>query len=157
MQGLRRFTTKPSAYLVEPQNQDQMLDGRRLDQDALISFDVGGHTAGGRGLRQRCDRPMKISKSWPYCHEGCVSVNTKNWYREETDLWAEFGRRTPFGKRFSSKHLIKTPAVGSTSSFGRRAVSHLEEGAFGNAWWRRLNIKKGRIDDGARRTLTPGH
>jgi hypothetical protein len=60
-------------------------------------------------------------------------VNTKNWYREETDLWAEFGRRAPFGKRFSSKHLVKTSAVGSTSSFGRRAVSRLEEEAFGNA------------------------
>jgi hypothetical protein len=60
-------------------------------------------------------------------------VNTKNWYRKETDLWAEFGKRAPFGKRFSSKHSVKTPAVGSTSSFGRRVVSHLGEEAFGNA------------------------
>jgi hypothetical protein len=60
-------------------------------------------------------------------------VNTKNWYREETDLWAEFGRRAPFGKRFSSKHSVKTSAVGSTSSFDRRVVSRLEEEAFGNA------------------------
>jgi hypothetical protein len=60
-------------------------------------------------------------------------VNTKNWYREETDLWAEFGRREPFGKRFSSRHSIKTSAVGSTSSFGRRAISRLEEEAFRNA------------------------
>jgi hypothetical protein len=59
-------------------------------------------------------------------------VNTKHWYREETDLWAEFGRRAPFGKRFSSKHSVKTSAVGSTSSFGRRAVSRLEEEAFQN-------------------------
>jgi hypothetical protein len=59
-------------------------------------------------------------------------VNTKHWYREETDLWAEFGRRAPFGKRFSSKHSVKTSAVGSTSSFGKRAVSLLEEEAFGN-------------------------
>jgi hypothetical protein len=59
-------------------------------------------------------------------------VNTRNWYRERTDLWAVFGRRAPFGKRFSSRHLVKTFAVGSTSSFGRRAVSHLEEEAFGN-------------------------
>jgi hypothetical protein len=60
-------------------------------------------------------------------------VNTKNWYRKETDLWAEFGRRVPFGKRFSSKHSVKTSVVGSTSSFGRRAVSRLEEEAFSNA------------------------
>jgi hypothetical protein len=60
-------------------------------------------------------------------------VNTKNWYREETDMWAEFGRRAPFGKRFSLKHSVKTSAVGSTSSFGKRVVSRLEEEAFGNA------------------------
>jgi hypothetical protein len=61
-----------------------------------------------------------------------TNVNTKNWYRKETDLWAEFGKREPFGKRFSSKHSVKTPEVGSTPSFGRRAVSRLEEEAFGN-------------------------
>jgi hypothetical protein len=41
--------------------------------------------------------------------------------------------RAPFGKRFSSKHSVKTHAVGSTSSFGRRAISRLEEEVFGNA------------------------
>jgi hypothetical protein len=59
-------------------------------------------------------------------------VNTKNWYMKETDLWDEFGKRTPFDKKFSSKHLVKTPAVGSTPSFGRRAVSRLGEKTFGN-------------------------
>jgi hypothetical protein len=59
-------------------------------------------------------------------------VNTKNWYREETDLWAEFGRKVQFGKRFSSKHSVKALAFGSVSSFGRRTVSRLEEKAFGN-------------------------
>jgi hypothetical protein len=29
-------------------------------------------------------------------------VNTKNWYRKETDLWDEFGKKTPFGREFSS-------------------------------------------------------
>jgi hypothetical protein len=60
-------------------------------------------------------------------------VNTKNWYREETDLWAEFGGKASFGKRFSSKHSVKASAVGSMSSLGRRAVSRLEDEAFGNA------------------------
>jgi hypothetical protein len=59
-------------------------------------------------------------------------VNTKNWYMEETDLWAEFGRKVSFGKRFSSKHSVKVLAVVSESSFGRRTVSCLEEKAFGN-------------------------
>jgi hypothetical protein len=47
-------------------------------------------------------------------------------------LWAEFGKETPFGRKFSSKHSIKMPAVGSTTSFGRRDVLLLEEKAFGN-------------------------
>jgi uncharacterized protein (DUF488 family) len=63
--------------------------------------------------------------------ENRVSVNTKNWHRKETDLWVEFDRRAPFGKKLSSKYSVKTSAVGSASSFGRRAVSRLEEEAFG--------------------------
>jgi hypothetical protein len=50
---------------------------------------------------------------------------------KETDLWAEFGNETPFDRKFSSKHSVKMPAVGSTPSFGRRAVLRLEEEAFG--------------------------
>jgi ribosomal protein S14 len=34
-------------------------------------------------------------------------VNTKNWYREETDLWVEFGKKTPFGRKFSPKAFGK--------------------------------------------------
>jgi hypothetical protein len=56
-------------------------------------------------------------------------VNTKNWYRKETDLWAN---KTPFDRKFSSMHSVKMPAVRSTPSFSRRAVLRLEEEAFGN-------------------------
>jgi hypothetical protein len=49
-------------------------------------------------------------------------INTKNWYRRETDLWAEFGKETPFGRKFSSEDSVKVPAVGSAPSFSRRAV-----------------------------------
>jgi hypothetical protein len=28
-----------------------------------------------------------------------VTVNTKNWYRKETDLWAEFGNKIPFSRK----------------------------------------------------------
>jgi hypothetical protein len=59
-------------------------------------------------------------------------VNTKNWYRKETDLWAEFGKETLFSRKFSSKHSVKMPAVGSTPSFSRRAVLCLEKEAFRN-------------------------
>jgi hypothetical protein len=27
-------------------------------------------------------------------------VNTKNWYRKETELWAELGKEISFGRRF---------------------------------------------------------
>jgi hypothetical protein len=27
-----------------------------------------------------------------------ILVNTKNWYRKETDLWAEFGNEKPSGR-----------------------------------------------------------
>jgi hypothetical protein len=52
MQGLRRFTRKPSGYLVELQNQDQRLGGRRRDPGAPRSFDAGGRVAGSQGLRR---------------------------------------------------------------------------------------------------------
>jgi hypothetical protein len=41
---------KPSGYLVEPQNQDRRLGGRRRDPDTLRSFDAGGYMAGSQGL-----------------------------------------------------------------------------------------------------------
>jgi hypothetical protein len=43
-------------------------------------------------------------------------VNTKNWYREETDMWAEFDRVAPFGRRFSSKRSVEASTVRSTPS-----------------------------------------
>jgi hypothetical protein len=70
-------------------------------------------------------------------------VNTKNWYMEETDLCAEFGRKAPFGKRFSSKHSVKASAVGSTSSFGRRAISRLEEESIRECMMTWLEYKEG--------------
>jgi hypothetical protein len=65
--------------------------------------------------RQGSEGEGQLLVAWPV-------VNTKNWYRKETDLWAEFGKKTPFGRKFSSKHSVKMPAVGSTPSFGRRDV-----------------------------------
>jgi hypothetical protein len=49
---MRRFTRKPSGYLVEPQNQDWRLGGRRRDPGAPRSFDVSGHVAGSQGLHR---------------------------------------------------------------------------------------------------------
>jgi hypothetical protein len=68
---------------------------------------------------------------------------TKNWYRKGTDLWAEFGKETPFNMKFSSKHSVKMPAVGSSPSFSRRAVLRLEEEAFGKTWMTWPEYKEG--------------
>jgi hypothetical protein len=57
-------------------------------------------------------------------------------------MWAEFSRRIPFNSRFSSKHSVEASAIGSTSSFGSRAVPRVKAEAFGSAWWRWLDIKK---------------
>jgi hypothetical protein len=44
--GFAAVHHKIVGYLVEPQNQDRRLGGRRRDTDALRSFDAGGHVAG---------------------------------------------------------------------------------------------------------------
>jgi hypothetical protein len=41
-------------------------------------------------------------------------------------MWAEFDRRAPFGRRFSSKRSVEAFAVVSTSSFGRRTVPQVK-------------------------------
>jgi hypothetical protein len=80
--------------------------------------------------------------------------NTKNWYREETDLWAEFGRRAPFGRRFSLKYSVEASAVRSTSSFGRRAIPRLKEKSIRERMMTRIEYKEGdELMTGARRTL----
>jgi hypothetical protein len=52
MQGLRWFTTKPSGYFVEPQNQVWRFGGRRRDLGPPRSFDAGGHATGSWALRR---------------------------------------------------------------------------------------------------------
>jgi hypothetical protein len=79
----------------------------------LETTDLGS----GKGCTPQCAPTWRFSK--PRCWG---FVNTKNWYRKGTDLWAEFGKEAPFGRKFSSKDLVKILAVGSTPSFGRRAV-----------------------------------
>jgi hypothetical protein len=48
-------------------------------------------------------------------------------------MWAEFGRRVLFGRRFLSTHSVEASAVGSASSFGKRAVPWLKAETFGSA------------------------
>jgi hypothetical protein len=80
-------------------------------------------------------------------------VNTKNWYREETDMWAEFGRRAPFGRRFSLKHSVEASAIGSTSSFGRRIVPQVKEESMREHVMTWIEYKEGdELMTGTRRT-----
>jgi hypothetical protein len=44
-------------------------------------------------------------------------------------LWAEFGKKTPFVRKFSSKHSVKVPAVRSTPSFGRKGCFAIGKGS----------------------------
>jgi hypothetical protein len=52
-----------------------------------------------------------------------VSVNTKIWYRKESDLWAQFGEKIrPREGRFLQKDSAEKLAVGSSLPFGRGTV-----------------------------------
>jgi hypothetical protein len=74
-------------------------------------------------------------------------VNTKNWYREETDMWAEFGRRAPFGRRFSSKHSVEASAV------GRRTVPRVKAESIRECMMMWIEYKEGdELMTGTRRT-----
>jgi hypothetical protein len=82
-----------------------------------------------------------------------VFVNTKNWYREETDMWTEFGRIAPFGRRFSSKHSVEASAVGSTSSFGRRTIPRVKAESIRECVMTWIGYKEGdELMTGTRRT-----
>jgi hypothetical protein len=59
--GLWWFTTKPSGYLVEPQNQDRRLDGWRRYLGAPRSFDAGEHRDRGACV----GRTRTTVKVWP--------------------------------------------------------------------------------------------
>jgi hypothetical protein len=80
-------------------------------------------------------------------------VNTKNWYREETDMWAEFGRRAPFGRRFSLKRSVEASAGGSTSSFGRRTIPRVKAESIRGCVMTWIEYKEGdELMTGMRRT-----
>jgi hypothetical protein len=52
-----------------------------------------------------------------------VVVNTKIWYRMESELWVQFGERIrPEEGRFLQKDSAKEPAVGNLLPFGKETV-----------------------------------
>jgi hypothetical protein len=58
-------------------------------------------------------------------------------------MWAEFGRRAPFGRRFSSKRSVEASAVGSASSFGRRIVPRVKAESIRECVMTWIEYKKG--------------
>jgi hypothetical protein len=68
-------------------------------------------------------------------------------------MWAEFGRRAPFGRRFSSKHLVEASAVGSTSPFGRKIVPRVKVESIRECVMMWIEYKEGdELMTGTRRT-----
>jgi hypothetical protein len=55
-----------------------------------------------------------------------MCLNTKNWYRKGTDLWAEFGNKNHSVGKISLEDSVKMLAVGSAPSFGKRTVYAFE-------------------------------
>jgi hypothetical protein len=68
-------------------------------------------------------------------------------------MWAEFGRRAPFGRRFSLKHSVEASAVGSTSSFGRRIVPQVKKESIRERVMKWIEYKEGdKLMTGTRQT-----
>jgi hypothetical protein len=68
-------------------------------------------------------------------------------------MWAEFGRRAPFGRRFSSKHLVEASTVGSTSPFGRKIVQRVKVESIRECVMMWIEYKEGdELMTGTRRT-----
>jgi hypothetical protein len=68
MRGLRRFTTKPSGYLVETQDQDRRLGGRRRDPGAR---EASMETDTWRDRRACVRRTRTAVTMWPCDEEEC--------------------------------------------------------------------------------------
>jgi hypothetical protein len=75
-----------------------------------------------------------------------VPVNTKNWYRKGTDLWAEFGDEIPFGR----KNLLRQFGKGCLRSVmhhhSAKGLFALLKGSFRECVVTWPDIRKERVD-----------
>jgi hypothetical protein len=68
-------------------------------------------------------------------------------------MWAEFGRRAPFGRKFSSKHSVEASVVRSTLLFGRRTVPRVKAESIRECVMTWIEYKEGdELMTGTRRT-----
>jgi hypothetical protein len=70
-------------------------------------------------------------------------VNTKNWYRRESDLWAQSCKKSRPGEEISSEDSAEMLAVGSLLPFGKGTVCADFAGLRGDV--RRAEGTNGRI------------
>jgi hypothetical protein len=112
---LKDFLSKPPAIMA-PRKKEQLLlyltaTTHVVSSTIVIEWQKDGHA-------YPVQRPVYfVSEVQSESKARYQPVNTKNWYKKEIDLWAEFGKETPFSRKFSSKHSVEMPAVWSTPSF----------------------------------------
>jgi hypothetical protein len=61
------------------------------------------------------------------------AVNTKNWYRKGTDLWAEFGNKMPFGRKNLLRGFGKDACGQQYAIIRQKDCLHFKKEDFGNA------------------------
>jgi hypothetical protein len=62
-----------------------------------------------------------------------LSVNTKNWYRKGTDLWAEFGNEMPFRRKNLLRGFGKDACGRQYAIIRQKDCLRFKEDVFGNA------------------------
>jgi hypothetical protein len=62
-----------------------------------------------------------------------LSVNTKNWYRKGTDLWAKFGNEMPFGKKNLLRGFGKDACGRQYAIIWQKDCLRFKKEVFGNA------------------------
>jgi hypothetical protein len=60
-------------------------------------------------------------------------VNTKNWYRKGTDLWAEFGNEMPFGRKNLLRGFGKDTSGRQYAIIRQKDCLHFKKEVFENA------------------------
>jgi hypothetical protein len=62
-----------------------------------------------------------------------ANVNTKNWYRKGTDLWAEFGNEMPFGRKNLLRAFGKDACGRQNTIIWQKDCLRFKKEVFGNA------------------------
>jgi hypothetical protein len=101
--GFQIKQLKEGTFLCQTKNVNEML--KRFDmadsKPIKTPMALNGHldlNEEGKSVDQKVFDSM-IGSLLYLCASRPDIVNTKNWYRKGTDLWAEFGDEIPFGRK----------------------------------------------------------